>query len=55
MVRDILRLDLAVNSVSKPLNRVEKIPNLVAVFIFTKLGLKLGFTVHVNSDKIFLV
>ena len=28
MVRDILRLDLAVNSVSKPLNRVEKIPNL---------------------------
>ena len=31
MVRDILRLDLAVNSVSKPLNRVKKIPNLVAV------------------------
>ena len=31
MVRDILRLDLAVNSVSKPLDRVEKIPNLVAV------------------------
>ena len=31
MVRDILRLDLAVNSVSKPLNQVEKIPNLVAV------------------------
>ena len=31
MVRDILRLDLAVNSVSKPLNRVEKIPNLVAM------------------------
>ena len=31
MVRDILRLDLAVNSVSKPLNRGEKIPNLVAV------------------------
>ena len=31
MVRDILRLDFAVNSVSKPLNRVEKIPNLVAV------------------------
>ena len=31
MVRDILRLDLAVNSVSKPLNRVEKIPNLVVV------------------------
>ena len=31
MVRDVLRLDLAVNSVLKPLNRVEKIPNLVAV------------------------
>ena len=31
MVRDILRLDLAVNSVSKPLNRVEKYANLVAV------------------------
>ena len=31
MIRDILRLDLAVNSVSKPLNRVEKIPNFVAV------------------------
>ena len=31
MVRDIMRLDLAVNSVSKPLNRVEKILNLVAV------------------------
>ena len=31
MVRDILRLDLAINSVSKPLNKVEKIPNLVAV------------------------
>ena len=31
MVRDILSLDLAVNSVSKPLNRVEKIPYLVVV------------------------
>ena len=31
MVRDILRLDLVVNSVSKILNRVEKIPNLVVV------------------------
>ena len=31
MVKDILRLDLAINSVSKPLNRVEKILNLVAV------------------------
>ena len=31
MVRDILRLDLAINSISKPLNRVEKISNLVVV------------------------
>ena len=31
MVKDSLRLDLAVNSVSKVLNRVEKIPNLVVV------------------------
>ena len=31
MVRDILRLDLVVNSVSKPLNRVEKISKLVVV------------------------
>ena len=31
MVRDILRLDLVVNSVSKPLNLVEKILNLVAM------------------------
>ena len=31
MVRDVLRLDLAVNLASKPLNRVEKIPNLVAM------------------------
>ena len=31
MVRDIPRLDLAVFSVSKQLNRVEKIPTCVAV------------------------
>ena len=31
MIMYILRLDLAINSVSKPLNGVEKIPNLVAV------------------------
>ena len=31
MIRDILRLDLAVNSISKALNRVEKIPICVAV------------------------
>ena len=31
MVRNILRLDLAINSLSKPLNRVEKIPICVVV------------------------
>ena len=31
MVRDSLRLDLVVNLVSKPLDQVEKIPNLVVV------------------------
>ena len=31
MVMDILRLDLAVKSISKTLNLVEKISNLVAV------------------------
>ena len=31
MIRNILRLVLAVNSVSKALNRVEKIPIFVAV------------------------
>ena len=31
MVRDLLRLDLAVNSVSEALNRVENIPICVAV------------------------
>ena len=31
MVRDILKFDLAVFSVSKQLNRVEKIPTCVAV------------------------
>ena len=48
MVRDILRLDLAINSVSKPLNRVEKIQNLAAMNSINR-----GFTVHVNSDMIF--
>ena len=38
MVRDILRFDLAVNSVSKPLDREQCQPE--------------GFTVYVNSDKI---
>ena len=31
MVRDVLRLDLVINLASKPLNRVEKIPNLVVM------------------------
>ena len=31
MVRDILRLDLVIFSVSKQLNRVEKIPTCVAM------------------------
>ena len=31
MIKDILRLDLAIYSVSKALNRVEKISNLVVV------------------------
>ena len=31
MIRDILRLDLAINLVSKALNRVEKSPNFVTV------------------------
>ena len=41
MVRNILRLDLAVISVSKHLNRVEKIPTCVAVN-----SANMGFTVH---------
>ena len=45
MVRNVLRLDLAVNSVSKALNRVEKIPICVAVNSNPE-----GFTVRVNSD-----
>ena len=44
MVRNILRLVLAVNSVSKALNRVEKIP------ILCGRELPEGFTVHMNSD-----
>ena len=42
---NVLRLVLAVNSVSKALNRVEKIPICVAVNSATR-----GFHVHVNSD-----
>ena len=51
MVRNILRLVLALNSVSKALNRVEK--------IFYLCGREQcqpeGFTIHMNSDEIFLV
>ena len=50
MVRNVLMLVLAVNSVSKALNRVEKIPICVAVNSNPE-----GFTVHVNSDATFLV
>ena len=48
MVRNVLRLVLAVNSVSKALNRVEKIPICVVVNSNPR-----GFTVHVNSDTKF--
>ena len=50
MVRNALRLVLAVNSVSKTLNRVEKIPICVVVNSNPSI-----FTVHVNSDTKFLV
>ena len=49
MVGDVLRLGLAMFSVSKGLNRVEKIPIVVAV----NSANPEGFTVHVNSDMIF--
>ena len=49
MVGDVLRLGLAVFSVSKHLNRVKKIPIVVAV----NSAKTEGFTVHVNSDMIF--
>ena len=45
MVRNVLRLVLAINSVSKALNRVEKIPILCVVN-----SNPMGFTVHVNSN-----
>ena len=45
MVRNVLRLVLAVNSVSKALNLVEKIPILCDVNSNPE-----GYTVHVNSD-----
>ena len=49
MVGDVLRLGLAVFSVSKHLNRVEKILIVVVV----NSAKPEGFTVHVNSDMIF--
>ena len=49
MVRNVLRLVLAVNSVSKGLNRVEKIP----IFCDLEQCQPEGFTVHVNIDVIF--
>ena len=45
MVMNVLRLVLAVNSVSKALNQVEKIPICVAVNSNPE-----GFTVHMNSN-----
>ena len=45
MVRKVLRLVLAVNSVSKSLNRVEKIPILCDVNSNPE-----GYTGHMNSD-----
>ena len=45
MVRKVLRLVLAVNSVSKALNRVEKIPILCGREHEPEV-----YTVHVNSD-----
>ena len=45
MVRNVLMLVLAVNSVSKALNIVETIPICVVVN-----SNPMGFTVHVNSD-----
>ena len=53
MVGDVLRLGLAAFSVLKHLNRVEKIPIVVAVNN-TNVHVN-GFTVHVNSDVIFCV
>ena len=50
MVRNVLRLVLAINSVSKALNRVEKLP--ICVVVNSNLE---GFTVHMNSDTKFFV
>ena len=50
MAKNVLRLVLAVNSVLKALNRVEKIP--ICVVMNSNLRV---LTVHVNSDMKFLV
>ena len=50
MVRNILRLVLAINSILKALNRVEKIPILCGREQYPE-----GFTVHVNSNVNILV
>ena len=39
MVRNVLRLVLAINSVSKALNRVEKIPICVAMNYYPRVSL----------------
>ena len=49
MVWDALRLGLTVFSVSKHLNRVEKIP----IFVAVNSANPRVCTVHVNSDMIF--
>ena len=49
MVGDVLRLGLAMFSVSKHLNRVKKIPIVVAL---NSANLRVC-TVHMNSDMIF--
>ena len=49
MVGDVMRLGLAVFSVSKHLNRVEKIPIVGG----REQCQPEGFTVHTNSDVIF--
>ena len=51
MVRDILRLDLSVISVSKHLNRVEKISKLCGCEQYQPEG----FTVHVIFGMIFVL
>ena len=44
MVRNVLRLVFVVNSISKALNRVEKIP------VYVVMNSNRGFIVHMNSN-----